>query len=137
MKTRWLKPSAKTCPGERRRRVGRYPGGEGQLRAARQGVFWVDETRLREFNLVPEVICATRHCGSMVGEGAPLASARAIPLYLARGNFLLARGALAEGPLFSVLRMRRGASGYSSPGRSVSGLLKTVRAGITPKRALG
>lgn len=47
--------------------------GKISFRAARQGVFWVDETRLREFNLVPEVICATRHCGSMVGEGAPLA----------------------------------------------------------------
>ncbi len=93
--------------------------GKISFRAARQGVFWVDETRLREFNLVPEVICATRHCGSMVGEGAPLASARAIPLYLARGNFLLARGALAEGPLFSVLPMRRRRIGVLITGTEV------------------
>ena len=93
--------------------------GKISFRAAHKGVFWIDEARLREFNMVPEVICATRHCGSVVEQGSPLASSRAIPLYLSREKFLLARNALAEGPLFSVLPMRRKRIGVLITGTEV------------------
>ena len=93
--------------------------GKISFRAAHKGVFWIDEARLREFNMVPEVICATRHCGSVVEQGSPLASSRAIPLYLSREKFLLARNALAQGPLFSVLPMRRKRIGVLITGTEV------------------
>lgn len=106
-------------PGDGVDAAGAIREGKISFRAARRGVFWIDEARLREFNMVPEVICATRHCGGVVDQGAPLASSRAIPLYLSRENFLLARNALAEGPLFSVLPMRRKRIGVLITGTEV------------------
>lgn len=106
-------------PGDGVDASGEIKEGKISFRAARRGLFWVDEARLREFNMVHRVICATRHCGSVVDQGAPLASTRAIPLYLSRENFLLAQGALAEGPLFSVLPLRRKRIGVLITGTEV------------------
>lgn len=106
-------------PGEGVDASGAIREGKISFRAAHGGVFWVNEERLFEFNSVPEVICATRHCGSVVDAGAPLASSRAIPLYLARKNFLLARDVLSGGPLFSVLPLRRRRIGILITGTEV------------------
>lgn len=95
--------------------------GKISFRAARQGVFWVDETRLREFNLVPEVICATRHCGSMVGEGLRWLPPGPYRCTLPAETFCLPAEPWPKGRCFPSCRCAAGASGYSSPDGSVSG----------------
>lgn len=93
--------------------------GKVNFRASRRGLLWVDETRLAAFNRVPEVMCATRHTGSVLDEGSRVAASRAIPLYLSRVHFLRAKSVLDQGPLFSVLPMRRAKVGVLVTGTEV------------------
>lgn len=93
--------------------------GKVNFRAKCRGLVWVDVARLDAFNRVADVICATRHTGSVVEEGAQVAASRAIPLYLSRANFLRAANVLAQGPLFSVLPLRRPKVGVLVTGTEV------------------
>ena len=65
------------------------PAREGKLnlRAERDGLLLVDRERLLQFNLVDDVICASRQGFQLVREGQLIAGTRAIPLYLSRQNF--------------------------------------------------
>lgn len=93
--------------------------GKVNFRASRRGLLWVDAPRLAAFNRVPDVMCASRHAGGVVDEGGRVAASRAIPLYLSRENFLRARNVLDQGPLFSVLAMRRARVGVLVTGTEV------------------
>ena len=66
----------------------------------------VDEARLTTFNLLPGVMCASRHSYSTMAKNRVVAGTRAIPLYLAREAFEKAMQLLADGPLFKVLPIR-------------------------------
>ena len=76
--------------------------GKINFRAAATGVLLLDRERLEAFNLVPDVMAASRHHGVLAEAGKELAGARAIPLYLSAENFRRAQAVLAAGPLFRV-----------------------------------
>ena len=65
------------------------PAREGKinLEAETDGLLVVDRGRLEAFNLVPDVMAATRRDGSLVKKGMRIAGTRAIPLHLRRDLF--------------------------------------------------
>ena len=81
--------------------------GKVNFRATRDGMLLVDTERLERFNLVPDVMCCTRHNYSVLTAGTRLAGSRAIPLFLSRPGFLKALSVLEDGPLFKVVPMRK------------------------------
>lgn len=89
------------------------------------GLFCVNSSALLRFNLVPDVMCATRQSDSLVESGRIVAGTRAIPLYLSRENFDRALGLLEEGPLFEILPLRAARVGVLVTGTEIaSGLIK-------------
>jgi len=58
--------------------------GKITLKASHAGLLKIDVDRLREFNLIPNVICATRHTNSVVEQGDTVAATRVIPLLIDR-----------------------------------------------------
>ncbi|TVQ96112.1 MAG: trehalose-binding protein [Desulfovibrionales bacterium] len=99
----------------------RLPPREGKvdLLADRDGLFSVDLDRLEAFNLVPEVMCASRHDAVLVKQGMTVAGTRAIPLYLSRQLFWRALSVLEPGPLFTVLPLRKARVGVLVTGTEV------------------
>ncbi|MBQ7617685.1 MAG: trehalose-binding protein [Desulfovibrio sp.] len=99
----------------------KLPPREGKVDfiAATDGLFAVDYERLYQFNLVPEVMCATRQDGLLVSKGSPLAGTRAIPLYLDRALFHQALAVLGQKPLFQVLPLRKARVGVLVTGTEV------------------
>ncbi|MEJ2157136.1 MAG: molybdopterin-binding protein [Desulfobacteraceae bacterium] len=58
--------------------------GKLQIRAAYTGLFKVNAKALVEFNLIPDVMCASLHNNFPVSEGQDVAGTRAIPLVIDR-----------------------------------------------------
>ena len=97
------------------------PPHEGKIdfTAEYDGLFTVDHERLYTFNLVPEVMCATRQDALLVRKGSRLAGTRAIPLYLDRERVNQALSVLGSEPLFSVAPLRRARVGILVTGTEV------------------
>lgn len=97
------------------------PPREGKInfRATRRGVFTLDRAKLFAFNMVPDVMCATRHDGIVVDAGGELAGTRVIPLYISEQRFGEALGVLEGEPLFSVTPMRQARVGILVTGTEV------------------
>ena len=97
------------------------PPREGKilLTAARDGLFMVDADRLEAFNLVPGVMCASRHGFAKVEQGMRLAGVRPIPLFLARTNLRKALSVLGDEPIFSVLPLHPAKVGILATGNEV------------------
>ncbi|MBI5519488.1 MAG: trehalose-binding protein [Desulfovibrio sp.] len=76
--------------------------GKINFRSTATGVLLLERERLEAFNMVPDVMAASRHDGVLVEAGKELAGARAIPLYLSAENFRKAQAVLSAGPLFSI-----------------------------------
>lgn len=93
--------------------------GKINFRAAIDGLLCVDEKRLREFNLVPDVMAASRQDATMVKKGSSVAGTRAIPLYITRSRLALALDALAGEPLFRVAPLRKAKAGILVTGTEV------------------
>jgi formylmethanofuran dehydrogenase subunit E len=93
--------------------------GKAELIADRDGLMVLDEKRLEMFNLVPGVMCASRHGFSLVESGFTLAGTRAIPLFLARGDFEKAMTILRDEPIFNILPLRRASVGILVTGTEV------------------
>jgi molybdenum cofactor synthesis domain-containing protein len=70
--------------------------GKLSLNATRDGLFKVDVPALNQFNLLGDVMCATRHSGSIVRTGEQVAATRAIPLLIARSRVEQAVGAARQ-----------------------------------------
>lgn len=99
--------------------------GKAELMADRDGLMILDDWRLEAFNLVPGVMCASRHGFSLVDRGFKLAGTRAIPLFLSRRDFEKAMAVLGGEPLFKVLPLRRAKVGILVTGTEVfQGLIK-------------
>ncbi len=80
--------------------------GKVNLTAGTAGLLVVDVDRLEAFNLVPGVMCASRHTASVMSEKRVVAGTRAIPLYLSRAAFRDAMSVLSDGPLFHIRPLR-------------------------------
>jgi hypothetical protein len=77
--------------------------GKLQLTAAYSGLLKVKTEALVDFNLVPDVMCASMHNNVPVRQGQVLAGTRAIPLIIARTRLDQAVAlAMAQAPIFSV-----------------------------------
>ena len=99
----------------------KLPPSEGKIDfvAQCQGLLNVDVERLQAFNLVPEVMCATRQDGLLVNKDTRVAGTRAIPLYLPRKHFLAAQEILQEAPLISISPLRQAKVGILVTGTEV------------------
>ena len=103
------------------------PPKEGKINftAVGDGLLTIDEARLEAFNLVPNVMCATRKGYSVVKSGRPLGGTRAIPLFLSRTDFENALSVLDGKPVFRVHPLRRARVGVLITGTEVfNGLIK-------------
>ena len=110
--------------------------GKVNFRATRDGMLLVDTERLERFNLVPDVMCCTRHNYSVLTAGTRLAGSRAIPLFLSRPGFLKALSVLEDGPLFKVVPMRKAKIGILVTGTEVfQGLIQDRFAPIITQKA--
>ncbi len=97
------------------------PPREGKIdfKAASDGLFCADIERMRRFNLVPEVMTASRQDATLVKQGSPVAGTRAIPLFLSRERLAQALEALEGGPLFTVRPLRQAKVGILVTGTEV------------------
>ena len=84
------------------------PPKEGKINffAKLDGLLTIDEDRLRDFNLVPNVMCTSRQNNILVEGDRPFAGCRAIPLYLARDHFRIAMACIEKGPLFTITPLK-------------------------------
>lgn len=93
--------------------------GKIEFHAERTGLLRLDRDILRAFNMVPDVMCATRHHAIMVEQGKGFAGCRAIPLYLPQAGFQRALAVLGAAPLFEVLPLRSANIGVLVTGTEV------------------
>jgi len=91
--------------GENVKPVEQIREGKISFVAEEDGLLWLDEKRLEEFNLLGNIIAVTRKQATQVKKGEIIASSRAIPLYLTKQQWLRAENILRKAPLFSVLSM--------------------------------
>ncbi|RPJ75495.1 MAG: trehalose-binding protein [Desulfobacteraceae bacterium] len=138
---------ARAMAGEGTRAEGPPREGKVNILAESPGLLMVDKDRLERFNLVPDVMAASRKNFSIVDRGSVVAGTRAIPLFLSGGHFRAALALLEDGPLFSVRPMRPAKVGILVTGTEVfQGLVQDkfeaiitakVRAyGCTPVRTI-
>ncbi|MDY0222626.1 MAG: FmdE family protein [Desulfobacterium sp.] len=93
--------------------------------AAKDGLLTIHEDRLEGFNLVPDVMCATRQSYSVVSKDHEIGGTRAIPLYLSLANFNRAMSVIGDEPMIEVLPMRKANVGILITGTEVfQGLIK-------------
>ncbi len=93
--------------------------------AERDGYLSIDVERLASFNLLPDVMCASRRSGTYVSADSGIGATRAIPLYISKNNFNRAMQVLAGAPLFKVLPLRKAVVGILVTGTEVAkGLVK-------------
>jgi formylmethanofuran dehydrogenase subunit E len=97
------------------------PPREGKItfHAEATGLLDIDLDTLLRFNMAPDVMCATRKSGMLVEGGKALAGTRAVPLYISRESYSRALAALGNGPLFSVLPLRKARVGVLVTGTEV------------------
>jgi len=110
--------------------------GKINLTAARDGLFTVNVAALTEFNLVEDVMCASRHSHTVVKKGDILAGTRAIPLVIpARQVHQAAAAARQVGGVFAVKELTRVKTGLIVTGNEVySGLIEDrFVAAVSPK----
>ncbi len=110
--------------------------GKIDFRSAAPGLLSIDLEALERFNLVPNVMCATRQQYTLVEHGRLVGGTRAIPLFLTRENFSRAMAALGEGPLLTVLPLRQARVGVLVTGTEVfQGLIEDRFAPIIRAKA--
>ena len=110
---------ARLMPGEGVEAEGPPREGKVNFRATRPGLLVVDSARLERFNLIPDLMCATRHGCSVVNQDARVAGSRAIPLFLPREGLNAALALLEAGPLFAVRPLRAARVGILVTGTEV------------------
>lgn len=110
--------------------------GKIDFRTTAPGLLSIDLDALERFNLVPNVMCATRQRHALVEQDRLVGGTRAIPLFLSRENFSRALAALGDGPLLSVLPLRQARVGVLVTGTEVfQGLIEDRFAPIIRAKA--
>jgi formylmethanofuran dehydrogenase subunit E len=79
----------------------------------------LEKEALERFNLVPNVMCATRQGYTVIERGKQVAGCRALPLYLSRQDYSKAMSVLKAGPLFKAVPMRKARVGILVTGTEV------------------
>jgi len=97
-----------------------FPPKEGKinLHSMVRGLLCVDKKRLEAFNMIPDVMCASRQDGTLLEGGSEFAGTRVIPLYLHEDRFAAALHVL-QSPLFAVAPLRRAKAGILVTGTEV------------------
>jgi formylmethanofuran dehydrogenase subunit E len=93
---------AKAMAGEGTRPEGKPHEGKVNIVAERNGLLLIATERLFNFNLVPDVMAASRKKFTIIKKGKRIAGTRAIPLYLSKDLFNAAMAALGQKPLYKV-----------------------------------
>jgi len=93
---------AKTMAGEGTRPEGPPREGKVNIVAEQNGLLLIDTQRLYNFNLIPDVMAASRKNYTIIKKGKRIAGTRAIPLYLSKDCFNAAMAVLNQKPLFKV-----------------------------------
>jgi len=94
--------------------------GKINLKAAHRGLLKVQVEALTEFNMVPDLMCSSRHNNVVVDEGEIVAGTRAIPLIIDRRDVESAVGiAKAAGGIFSVKKFFSPVTGLVITGNEV------------------
>lgn len=115
---------------------GRPREGKLQMEAAWDGLFKVKVGPLVDFNLMPEMMCATIHTDTPVKAGQRLAGTRIIPLFVDRRTLEEARGLiLAHFPVLAVKQFGPRRAGLIITGNEVfEGLIEDRFAPIMGKK---
>ena len=92
--------------------------GKVNLHSTAKGLLCVNKKRLEAFNLVPDVMCASRQDGTAVSPETQIAGTRVIPLYIQPDVYARALNVLEE-PLFSVAPFRKAKAGILVTGTEV------------------
>lgn len=95
--------------------------GKLSLKASCDGLLKVDVQALMQFNLLGDVMCATRHTNSFVHKGETVAATRAIPLVIDRSTVdaaVAAAGAAGNG-ILRVLGLKKARAGVMITGNEV------------------
>lgn len=97
------------------------PPSEGKIDflAAEEGLFTVDIARMKQCNMVSDVMVASRQDATIVAKGSRLAGTRIIPLHIQREILGEALAVLDGSPIFSVLPMRQAKMGVLVTGTEV------------------
>ena len=93
--------------------------GKVNLLAARDGMVLFDEQQMERFNLVPDVMCASRKNHSLIRRDHHIAGTRAIPLFLSKPVFHHAMQVLEQKPLFRIQPLRKANAGILVTGTEV------------------
>lgn len=93
--------------------------GKVNLQANQDGVLVVEEESLQHFNMLPGVMCASKHTNIVVSKGTRIAGTRAIPLYLDRNTFDASTAILEEKPFFRINPMRKAKIGIQITGSEI------------------
>lgn len=110
--------------------------GKISLQAEKDGLLCLDVQKLEEFNLVPNVMCATRQNRIFVEKGRTVAGCRALPLYLSREDLNKALTVLGDNPLFEIRQLRRADLGVLVTGTEIfQGLIQDKFAPIIEAKA--
>jgi len=94
--------------------------GKIKLWAAHDGLLQVEAPALAAFNMVDEVMCATRHSHTLVQQGDLVAATRALPLVMKRAAIEQAAAlARQSGAVLTVRPLRRARAGLIITGNEV------------------
>lgn len=111
--------------GEGTRPKGKPKEGKVNIVADQSGLLLIDTERLYKFNLIPDVMAASRKNYTKIKKDKQIAGTRAIPLYLSRDLFNAAMAVLAEKPLFKVRPFKPAKIGILVTGTEIfQGLVK-------------
>ncbi len=111
---------------------------EGKIRllAERDGLLQVNTTSLAAFNMVDEVMCATRHTHTLVKKGELVAATRAIPLVMKTA--VIERAAMIatqSNPVLSVQSLKKARAGLVITGTEVyEGIIEDRYTSILEKK---
>ncbi len=95
--------------------------GKLALKAQRDGLLKVDVSVLEAFNVLGDVMCATRHTNSLVRQGQQVAATRAIPLLIERSSVERAVAIAKSAPsgVLRVVPLRKASVGVMITGDEV------------------
>lgn len=93
--------------------------GKISLYAAHDGLLEINTPALAAFNMIDEVMCATRHNNTLVKKGDQVAATRAIPLVMKRAPVERAAAIASQSGVVSVRRLKQARAGLVITGNEV------------------